>query len=839
MPDLPTSTAAPRCLPLPERLTPVFGLADTAGQLDGLLPVHRLVTVVGAGGMGKTTLALAAARRAADRHAAGVCFVDLSPVAHPSRVVQALADALGLPQNLPSVAALVALATAGGGRLLVVLDSCEHLLTVASELAEALLAAGPDVDVLATSRERLGARGERVIALPSMAWPAAGAWRPGADEVLAFPAVQLLVDRVQAVLPGYRLTNAEAPAAAAICARLEGIPLAIELAAARTGAAGLQAVHAELAAADTLLSAPSGDGRDPRHRTLATMLDWSSRTLAPEEQQALGCLSVFRGNFTLDDALAVIGTDDADTRVVDLAAKSLVAVVRRHDTHHYRLLDVTRAYAAMRQAPDARPATCRRHADLMLRRLRDAEVSWATLSRHAWAAAQGVWMNDLRAAIDWALGPDGDVRLGIGLTIGALGLADHIGLMFEFDGRAGEALARLHALPDRDPLLEARLLCAAPRVVHWDDASSAPDDLPDLHKALALVRPLRQSRHLVRPLTNLWLESLHQGDYPGALAWAGEMDAATDAPDDPMALVARRYRAFALHFGGQPAAARTTATAVRDRQGRLPFAFAPSAMGCGVSSRIVLARDAWLCGAADDAVGIAEDAQRVGADDGPFPECLALAVAAIPIALWRGDTTQADRLIARLGLLAGTYGFAYFALWRAGYAAVLAHVAASGTAAPDAAITRPVPVQFPDGGLQLLRDQLQTFDCGMRTDADLERVAAGSAGWCSAEVLRVHAMAAATDDAALARLHAAQDIARAQGALAWELRVATTFAWRACAARERGDGPGRSGPGDNVDTAARYLSAVLSRFTQGRGTRDVRFAQHVLHRLEGGPGTAG
>lgn len=336
---------------LPPAATRAIGRADAIASLLGALAQRRIVSVVGPGGIGKTTVALAVAEAVMRRQGRRICFVDLGPARDARYVADALGAALGLALG-PGDPVPALLAGLRDAHMLLVLDSCEHVLEASALLTELITANAPAVSVLATSREPLRVAGECVHRLAPLAWPPAtapGAAPLSASQALAYGAVRLFVERAAESQDGYRLVDADAPAVAEICGRLEGLALAIELAATRMNALGARELAARLDERYRLLAR----GRHTllrRHRTLGAALDWSYDFLPEDERMVLRALSVFGGSFTLDAATRLLaGGALAGGQVVDAVAnlveKSLLAAEVEGTVVRYRLSGATRAYA--------------------------------------------------------------------------------------------------------------------------------------------------------------------------------------------------------------------------------------------------------------------------------------------------------------------------------------------------------------------------------------------------------------------------------------------------------------------------------------------------------------
>lgn len=323
------------------RLTPVTGRDSIVGSLVRQLPVRRFMTLVGPAGIGKTTVALRVAELLLQHYQDGVWLVDFAAIDDPAQVVDQLTRALELEVG-------TTLDTLKQRHALLVLDNCEHLLERCRTLVEDLLKSAPRLSILVTSREPLNAQGESVQRLPPLAVPPASALHSVA-EAMGYSAVQLFVSRARARQQGFALREQDLKAVREICRRLDGIPLAIELATAQIDALALVGVQAQLDNCFQLLS----HGRRtavPRHQTLKAALDWSYEHLSPLEQTVLKRLAVFKMAFTLDAAIGVLGcTALLPGRVVEvvesLALKSLLSLDQGGGLSRYRFLNTTRAYA--------------------------------------------------------------------------------------------------------------------------------------------------------------------------------------------------------------------------------------------------------------------------------------------------------------------------------------------------------------------------------------------------------------------------------------------------------------------------------------------------------------
>src|ERR1700704_5547408 len=379
---MPTPSRPPTNLP-----EPVSELIGRDAELDailGLSAAHRLVTLAGAGGIGKTRLGFEVARHLLPRFADGVWAIELAPLSDPELVPVTVATALGLELTSGTASPQSVAAALSAKQLMLVLDNCEHVIDAAARMAEALLHANPAARVIATSREPLRVEGEWVYPVPPLAVPAENA--ADQDDPMDYGAVRLFVERTRAAEPHFAPDRRGATMIAAICRRLDGIPLGIELAAARAAALGIGELAARL---DDRFQMLTGGWRTalPRHQTLRATLDWSYELLAEPERVLLRRLRVFAGDFTAEAAgLVAMISEISPSEVVDglfnLVSKSLVST-EEGTVVRYRLLDTMRAYGLQKLTESGElEAVARRHAeyyrDLFERAETEMEVRPAT-----------------------------------------------------------------------------------------------------------------------------------------------------------------------------------------------------------------------------------------------------------------------------------------------------------------------------------------------------------------------------------------------------------------------------------------------------------------------------
>ncbi|HDR9001114.1 ATP-binding protein [Burkholderia vietnamiensis] len=444
-PPVRTETLRPAMVP-----GALFGRETMLADVQAALQVARVVTLVGAGGIGKTRVAIEAAARAEERFPEGTVFVSLATVACSNFVPDALASAFGIAQPAGSLTLEAVLASVARRRMLLVLDNCEHLLDDAARIASALTDADDGLSVLATSREALRIHGERVCPVPPLDVPAADA---DPRDAMNASAVQLFAARARAADPRFPLDERSLALMASVCRRLDGLPLAIELAAARAAVLGIDVLAAHL---DDHFRLLTGGFRTalPRHQTLQAMYDWSYRLLGDDEQLLLRWLGVFRDSFTIEAVREVVGangpsgTDLLDT-IAGLVSKSLLILETSQGGPRYRLLTTTRAYARQQlEAHGEYAAAARSHLCYFLKLFRHApggrgngaggSVRLEVVRRE---------LGNLRAALDWAFSTGGDRALGIDLAAVAVPCLFDLSLVDECRERARVAL---DAMQDAD-----------------------------------------------------------------------------------------------------------------------------------------------------------------------------------------------------------------------------------------------------------------------------------------------------------------------------------------------------------------------------------------------------
>ncbi len=395
---------------LPQQVTAFVGREREIEAVREAIAGHRLVTITGPGGSGKTRLSLEVAASLADEYPDGVWQVQLAPLAGPALVPRAVANVLGIRESgQPALTTMLDFLQFK--RLLLVLDNCEHLVSACAELTDAILRACPLVRVLATSQEGLNILGESVYALAPLSLPDTDRLTP--DDIERFEAVRLFADRARLANSAFSITAENAPAVARICQRLDGIPLAIELAAARVKLLSVEQIDERLDDRFRLLTTGSRTA-EPRQRTLEATIDWSYDLLVGPARLVFDRLSVFAGGFDLEAVEAVcagdgVRPDDVLYMLSNLVDKSLVLVDERRGASRYRLLQTIRQYAGekLHMSSDA-AATRTRHRDYYLRFAERAERELKGPEQDVWLKRLELEHDNLRAALEWSKTDAGD-----------------------------------------------------------------------------------------------------------------------------------------------------------------------------------------------------------------------------------------------------------------------------------------------------------------------------------------------------------------------------------------------------------------------------------------------
>lgn len=471
---------------LPRQISSLVGREETVGEVAARIETYRLVTLTGAGGSGKTRMAIEIGLRLDGAYADGVWLVELASISDPRLVGEALCGVLGVPVVGDRPALTSAIAYLQQRQALLILDNCEHVISEVARLAETILSACPGVSILATSREGLAVAGEGLYRVPRLSYP-----EDAADTSVAairhYSAVQLFVERAVATVEHFKLDETTAPAIASICRQVEGMPLAIELAVGRLKMMQLDRLAADLGSSFLTLRRSARTGLK-HHETLRAMHDWSYDLLQPDEQAFLRRISVFAGGCSLAAAIEVAsGAPIADDSVFDLLTslveKSLLSVDLSEAEPRYRLLETTRQYAWHKQQEHLEPGRQHALAHYLVSRLTEAWRSWASTPTDIWLGRYEPELDNLRATLEWAFGEQGDPVLGTELASLSIRLWDELSL-FREKGRWVE-LATVEVRDKTPPAIAARLhLARTTNSAHGDQSG-----FPHASRAVQLLEP--------------------------------------------------------------------------------------------------------------------------------------------------------------------------------------------------------------------------------------------------------------------------------------------------------------------------------------------------------------
>lgn len=819
---------------VPERSQDISGLpaqrdivgreADVANVMAELRDKHH-VTLVGAGGIGKTTIAIAVARALERHYPDGVCFIDLSIIDDPSLVPIALAAALGLRGN-PGDTLSAILDYLRQRRMLVILDNCEHVLPAVTIFARGLASDSRSTKLLATSREPLETSAEHIIWIDPLACPDV-VDTITSEQALSFPAVELFVRRASEWI-GYELVDSDCAAITQICHALDGLPLAIELVAAKMEHYAPNELLAILDEHAGFQNPHLGD-TTPRHETLLATIDWSFRLLSQNEAMVFQLTSVFADAFELDDIGAIAAV--AGLKPVHVAAglgglviKSLVTAQVIGAGLSYRLLDSTRRYAAARRQEssiDIPALHC--HARRILTLLKRSEDECELSEGRDWLTRYRGRLADLRAALSWAFGHGNEKGLGIELTAAAIPLWSEMSLLSESQQWVALALEVADTVPC-DDLSKAKLACSRAwglfyarklrneneeawiTALSYARSANSPDY--QMRALLGLSYYLMQIGQIDKAIERLEeLRALRQihGDWPGAadgdraLAWAKAHAGDLTWSWDVLSRQAKTY--------SQPDKRTRMAELDVDRY---------------ISTRFYLPIVAWLSGRVDYAASVASEAVVASANAGHLvSQANALGLGALPVSLYNGDLDALENYTLQLQSVLRREHIARWVPVQRFFAAVVRDLNGNRDAVFEMrdAVTELIECRYLMRiGMYLAHLAEVLSRQGKIPEAQeaiikaLRHQEQQRERWCRPEIQRIQALLLLrsgkySDAERLLRI--ARDEARSMNSVSFELRIVNDLASL------------YTDSGRNKE-AARLLRPVLKRFAEGASTRDLR-----------------
>jgi predicted ATPase/DNA-binding winged helix-turn-helix (wHTH) protein len=760
-----TSASRSRPSALPAPLENLIGRNDFVTECANLLRTAKLLTVTGPGGIGKTSTAIEIARTVETEFETTI-FIDLATLASGELIPAHLASLLGLSvyskDPLPNI-----IQTLADQRTLLILDNCEHVILECALITERLIEEACGLTVLATSREALRINSEHVRNLPGLSFPKIG------ERVLSvseFSALELF-DRRLAGMSGtvHVATQQEMDIAAQIVTRLDGIPLAIELASARVSSLGLQAVLDSLNDPINLLR--RGRRTAPqRQQTLRATLEWSYSLLTDHEKLLLAHLSVFAGTFTSGAANAIsppeLDPAEFDEALSGLAAKSLISI-SRHE-RRFRLLEVTRAFAKERLRERAASSQCYgNHAFWVKSGVDSAVEEWSALETSTWLAKYGDLIHDVRIALRWAF-QGSDSGLALKIVASSHLLWTQLGLMAEYLSFLETAVAKMGDGVVADELTETRLRASyASAMFHLNGLSSDDEALDQFRMATRTAEISKDPTEIVRTHSGICAILTTHGRYQEAIDIAETME----TNFGPIAANASsRIRAINEHYAGQLLNSEALCEKALDA-GSVNVRNTRTS-GAGYDQKLlalmVMAKNAWLRGHTETALTLSREvvAEAVNMDD-PISSCLVLATSSCPLYFGMEQEAAGRHHVEMLHEISARHSLARWQEWADGYQLVMDKKQTSIGFDQEFAIGTTGP-----------RLESAAVAAGERIGLRLVEFAlSNESGWCRSELLRLKGELVKSTDVAVAKelFEKAYDIAQQQGARLWELRSACSL----------------------------------------------------------------
>ena len=783
----------------------VPGLPATSSKLLGrdrfvvesadLLRQSRVMTIVGPGGIGKTSAAVEVARALSGEYEE-VHFLDLATLSDGSLIASYIASKLGIgvysDDPLPGI-----IQTIGENKSMLIFDNCEHIVDACADVVQQLVDGCPELSILSTSREPLRIASERVRQLSALAVP-------GEGEIAATPfqfaAVELFIERTSLVSDDYRFDHpAELQIASTIVRRLDGIPLAIELAASRVADLGLEALASSLVDPIKVLrrgrrTAP------PRQQTLRATLDWSYQWLSEGERNLLLQLSVFAGRFTEDAALQVatkaIGEQEFFEALDGLTSKSLVSVFRADS--HFRLLETTREYASTKlaESDDARGPRLA-HALYVRDKLRKAQLDWESMQTAAWMGSYGEIISDIRSALSFCF-RDGDASVGVEISATSGIVWTQLGLMSEHLKVVERALVQIVGTESASQAIESQLRSTYAAILFHVKSGTADDQvIHEFRKAAVLAEQAKDQTLTLRAHSGVTAMLTVHGKYHEATDIALNLERMFGVISNA---ASSRIICHNAHYLGKHDLTRRMAKLALD--GVAGSNRTSSTSGASYDQKttalMLLAKTAWIEGAANTAEAYLEEAVTEALIlDQATSTCMLLATSAFPVYSGLGKQEAASSHLALLHEISTKHSLSRWKNWASGYDLV---------ASPDNPVdTDAIGRHFAGTTIGPQLENMCVL-AGIQVDERLLDFAlSGHAGWCRAELYRIKGelSLAAGDHKARQWMVQGRELAIEQGAVLWELRCAVSLAH--CDQAEE-----RDFDGDALDTVIGKFREPLS-----------------------------
>jgi predicted ATPase/DNA-binding winged helix-turn-helix (wHTH) protein len=825
----PRTAAHPFRTNIPVAASALIGRETSVQHLRDLLSAYRVVTLRGPGGIGKTVLATEVARRLFATLESDVLLVELASLSDPGLVPSAVASVIGLQLGGDVISAETVARALGDRRILFVLDNCEHLINEAAALTETMIRACPGMSVLATSREILRIEGELVYDVPPLDVPPQR--QEESASLLEHSAVQLFLARAKAMQERALAEEEHLPLIAAICRHLDGIPLALEFAAARTASLGIQAVAEHLDNRFELLTTGRRTAL-PRHQTLRATLDWSYDLLPEVERRLLRHLAIFPGGFTLEAAAAVMRDGSSAQAIIDgisrLVEKSLVTLERSVSASRWRLLETIRAYALQKLAESGeRDEAARRHAEFF----RDLFADTRSCAKESTGGAEQI--DNVRAALEWSFSPSGEVAIGVALVVAAAPVFLTMSLVAECHRWSERALLALDA-GSRGGREEMHLQTSlGTSLMHMYGQSETARVA--LNKSLSIAEQYGDVLGQIGLLGMLHMFHLRGGDFRNALDCAKRGSGLAEAAEDPAAVAfAQSMLGRSLHVMGELDQARAALEASLQHWSQSQRTIATNlASDHPYRAGIALARTLWLEGHPAQALECAQEAIQGAEQLGHTVSLMVVLAWAASVFLWAGDLESAEQHIGWFTAHAESHSVAPFVAVGRCHTGALS--IARGDAARGVKLLRAGLEKIHATRYELLTTEFNTalvhglasvdrFSEGIALIDETIRLADanGDVSYMP-ELLRTKgrllvSMPRGSADEADVCFRQALDLSRRLGTRGWELRIAVDLA-ELLSARLR------------PESARALLEPVLAQFTEGFDTSDLRAAERLLSTL--------
>ena len=814
---------------LPSPLTTLLGRDSELHDLQELITANRLTTITGPGGIGKTRLAVEVGRRLLPSFSGRVHLVEMAMIGERDNIWPAIARALGVEAADVGLTAESRVALQSQ-RLLLIIDNCEHLTEPIAGAVETLLRVGQGLHICITSQEPFGTQGEQIYRIRPLAVPPADA--STMDVVLTHAAAQLFVERSQSYTRDSQLDDATALEIATICRQLDGVPLALELAAARVPTLGVRGVLDGLSDRFRLLTAGQRNAL-PRHKTLRATVEWSHRLLDETERTLFRRLAVFPAGFTVEAAHCVSGPDIEDQwRIIDLlgnlVGKSLLHLDVSTSTPRYRFLETIRLYALEELADSGETdLTARRHASYFQRISEQAVANWKRQATDDWRQVHRGYVEDARAALKWAFSEHGDKEIGMRMLQNSIPFWVGFSLLDECRRWVSLALDKHGVTETAGTYDEMVLRAALGTSLTWVRGPVA-ETRAAWSRALDLAQELGDTEIQLQARYGLWLFSLRRGHYSEALRYATEMmTLATEAKDDQAVATAQRIAGVSRHSLGNHAEGRALIERAliwfEQNRPQQTFRFGLDQHAAGLA---YLARILWVQGYTNDAVKIANLAvERALALDHASTLCCALAEGLCMVSALNQDLKTLEKATQDLTRTASRHGLQFwkgygeiFELW-----AMMQHKEKPASGPITSVIRLLDEMQFALWYTPFVADVLRSCPspvASFRPPSDCE-----DGHWAMPEFLRIEAEfdlehnAGQFESTVEHRLESALALAHERGARSWELKVAADLARLLISDNRR-------------DKAQILLRGTISSFPSGNESKGLRTANAILGELQ-------